>query len=142
MTAIAATAASVSLLIVFIGSVFLFCLSLLATPNGGVENGIPIPSCRHFVVECFICFFCLAHCCGERKFTGSRDTSCVEVFSLFQSGFNCCAGFAFYPAPIREHCFGIVRGKMKRKSFGFIGSYSEGSSVTRTSRNLFARPRS
>jgi hypothetical protein len=36
----------------------------------------------------FVFSFCLAHGCGQRKFTVSNDTSCVEVFSLFQSGFN------------------------------------------------------
>ena len=81
-------APNVRFLIIFIGSVFLFCLFLLATAKGRVADGIPIPSCRPSVVECFVCIFCLAHCCGQRKFTVSNDTSCVEVLSLFQSGFN------------------------------------------------------
>ena len=33
--------------------------------------------------------YCLVHCCKQREFTISSDTSCVEVVSLFQSGFNC-----------------------------------------------------
>jgi hypothetical protein len=67
--------------------VMLVLCFLLATAKGRVENGIPIPSCRHFVVGCFACIF-LARDYGQRKFTASNDTSGVEVLSLFQSGFN------------------------------------------------------
>ena len=81
--------------------VFLF---LLATAKGRVADGIPIPSCRHFVVECFVCIFCLPRCRRQRKFTVPNDTSYVEVFSLFQSGFN-GQETAFYPARFRENCF-------------------------------------
>jgi hypothetical protein len=49
--AMAATAANVSVLNIFIGLVFLrFVCFLLTTAKGRVEDGIPIPSCRHSVV--------------------------------------------------------------------------------------------
>jgi hypothetical protein len=51
----AATAASVRFLIIlFIGSVFLFGFCWLLR-KGGLQGGIPIPSYRHSIVECSIC---------------------------------------------------------------------------------------
>jgi len=44
-------------------------------------------------------FFPLAHCCGQRRFTVANDTSGVEVFSLFQSGFNTARFELSYAAP-------------------------------------------
>ncbi|MBI3854024.1 MAG: hypothetical protein HY298_27675 [Verrucomicrobia bacterium] len=40
-------------MIVFIGSVFSFLFNFLTTAEGWVEDGIPIPSCRHSVAGCF-----------------------------------------------------------------------------------------
>jgi hypothetical protein len=70
-------------------------LFFLTTAKDRIADGIPLPSCRHSVVEGFVCIFCLAHGCGRRIFTVSNDTSCVEVFSLFQSGFGYWQDLAF-----------------------------------------------
>ena len=108
---------------------FLCCLFLflLATAKGRVADGIPIPSSRPSVVDCFVCIFCLAHCCGQRKFTVSNDTSRVEVFSLFQLGFNCRPGFAFLPCAAQGELlfvrinFGFFAWPVKRFSSVFRG---------------------
>jgi len=45
-------------------------------------------------------FSLFAHCVGQRKFMVSNDTSCVESWSLFQSGFNCRQGFTLLPRTV------------------------------------------
>ena len=83
---------------------FCFVCLFLTTAKSRVADGIPIPLFRHSVVEWFVCIF-LVHWCKQRKFTVPNYTSCVEVFSLFQSGLITEGDLAFYPEQFRGNCF-------------------------------------